>query len=802
MRRSAPLTATASTHRVPDDATGESRVPARGRYDEAARRERLRWLLERTGADLSPLAEMRLVAERLSANVENAIGAVEIPVGLAGPLLFEGEAARGILHAPFATTEGALVASACRGATAITRAGGVRTRVLAQRMTRAPAFEFATLADACDFVQWLGDRIDDLRERVREVSSHAVLQSVDTILAGSVAHALFVYETGDAAGQNMTTATTWHACQWILRELASRGRPPRRFLIEGNASSDKKVNLRPIGEGRGCLVEAECVVDDATLRRTLKLSARDLLAAFAIVRRGGEEAELVSQNVNVANAVAAIFTATGQDIACVHESSLGHLELQPHPSGVRARLVMPNLVVGTVGGGTHLPAQRALLEVMGCTGPGSARRLAEIIAGFALALDLSTLSAVATGEFASAHERLGRNRPVRPLAASELGPSFFDRAVRRALGSDAARVREVEVLDSGEGASILSALTARRIGKMVGLLHRRLHHDAGHLDVVVKVKPLDAEVILMVQGMASLCGARVAEAHARFRGETGFAACHTRELAVYSQRDPRFTAHAPAVYDIVRDDARETHALVLERLGPDVRLVDSADDPSGWRAADIEAALRGIGAMHAIWMGRERELCDASWIGRPPDRESMATMRPLWEALALHAAEEFPSLFSTDDMRLQRELIGTIPDWWRRIEGMPRTLVHGDFNPRNVAIRETADGPRLCAYDWELATVHLPQRDAAELLAFVLGTDATRAEVAHHVELHRRALAEAGGAVPDAATWRAGFALALRDLLVGRFAMYLMAHTFRRYGFLERSLRTLRHLIALDLEHA
>jgi hypothetical protein len=275
-----------------------------------------------------------------------------------------------------------------------------------------------------------------------------------------------------------------------------------------------------------------------------------------------------------------------------------------------------------------------------------------------------------------------------------------------------------------------------------------------------------------------------------------------RELALYAQTDPRFARHVPAVYDIVRNDAREAYVLVLERLR-DVRLMDSADDPSAWGGAEIEAALRGIGAVHAIWMGREDELQRQPWIGAPPTAAGMAAMRPLWDALAEHAAEEFPALMSEDELRRHRELVASIPAWWARIEAMPRTLAHNDFNPRNLALREDGSasaGLRLCAYDWELATIHLPQRDAAELLAFVLPPSAERSEVAHYVELHRRALAEAGAAAPDAARWREGFALALRDLLVNRFALYLMGHAFRHYGFLERSLGTLRRLIDMELE--
>jgi hydroxymethylglutaryl-CoA reductase (NADPH) len=778
------------------------RVPGRGRYDEDSRRTRLDWLREHTGAPLASFDEMRLVADKLSGNIENAIGAIEIPVGIAGPLLFDGECARGIVYAPIATTEGALVASAARGATTITRAGGVRTRVTAQRMLRAPVFEFATPQEALRFAGWVLNQLDNFRRCTGEVSRHAELKSAEPVVAGNAAHIVFTYETGDAAGQNMTTATTWHCCQWILGELAALDLEPVRFMIESNMSSDKKVSLRIPGDGRGCAVTAECDVDAATLERSLKVTPDELVAAFHLMRSGANEIGMVALNINVANVVAGIFAATGQDIACVHESSVGELEIERTTTGIRAKLALPGLIVGTVGGGTQLPAQRALLEMLGCTGAGTVRRLAEIIAGFSLGLELSTLSAIRTGEFASAHERLGRNRPAQPIRESDLVPETFEPGLRRHFGNDELRVDRTESIEQGAGASILGELAARRFNRTIGVFHRRLHHQGDTTEVVVKVKPLDSEVELMMQGLATACGSEVAGEWARHGRTLGFSCCHERELAIYEQTDPRFVRNVPVVYDVLRDPARETYALILERLDGRVRLMDSADDPRGWEGEEIEAALRGAAELHSIWFGREAELLEQPWIGTVPGTLRMSALRPLWSALARHAATEFPALMDAGDLRRQEALIASIPEWWGRAEQMPRALAHNDFNPRNIAVRDEGGAPRLCAYDWELATLQLPQHDVAELLAFVLPPDATRGEVVHWVELHRRALVEAcaGSTVPDAAAWREGFALAARDLLVNRFSLYLMAHTQRQYGFLARSLASLRNLIDLELE--
>jgi hydroxymethylglutaryl-CoA reductase len=148
---------------------------------------------------------------------------------------------------------------------------------------------------------------------------------------------------------------------------------------------------------------------------------------------------MIGHNVNVANVVAGAFIATGQDVACVHESSLAQLTMQAGPSGLHVSMTPPSLIVGTVGGGTHLPRQQELLELMGCAGSGGVDRLAEIITGFCLALDLSTLAAVTGGQFAAAHERMGRNRPAIPFSEADLAPQFFQPGLRRALGDEASR---------------------------------------------------------------------------------------------------------------------------------------------------------------------------------------------------------------------------------------------------------------------------------------------------------------------------------------------------------------------------
>lgn len=776
------------------------KVPARGLYTEEARQERLAFVREKTGAALAEVEHTRLDPRKLVSNIEAFIGSVEIPVGLAGPLHIKGSHADGLYYAPLATSEGALVASATRGATALSRSGGVTARVLGQRMMRVPLFGFDSMNHALFFAEWVQDHYQTLAEEVRKYSNYARLVEVQAQVMGRNVHVHFIYETGDAAGQNMTTTCTWQACQWILKNIKRfEGLKVSNFLIEANLSNDKKVTYQTFLKGRGVRVLAEAVLRDDICQKILKVSAKQLVIAYQNFVTGSIAAGMVGININVANIVASMFAALGQDIACVHESSLAQLHIELTDEGdAYCTMTLPSLVVGTVGGGTNLPQQRECLELIECAGPGNAHKLAEVIAGYCLALDLSTLSAIAADQFARAHEKLGRNRPVHYLKMGDLNPEFFNKAIH-STGLSTLTVRDMEPLKvESKGSSIITELTAHKVNKLVGHYPFRLQTEAGAtVDVMAKVKPLDDEVIIMLGGMASMCDARLSQEFNHFRNQIGFKGCHVRELAVMAQSDERFTRNAPKVYGVVEDAEREAY-VILEELLCDLVHMDSADDTSSWTRPHVEAAIRGIAEVHSIWYGREEELKQQRWMVDYPTAAGMLEKSRLWELLGAHAREEFPEWFSEEDLAIFRHIVHGIGDWWADIEKMPRTLIHNDFNPRNIAFRNSDAGLRLCAYDWELATLHIPQRDLVELLVFTLYDPVDPADLEHYIELHRQELERHSGRKIDAAEWRYGYKLALGDLLVNRMPMYLMAHTFRHYEFMERVYRTFRELLILE----
>jgi hydroxymethylglutaryl-CoA reductase (NADPH) len=789
---SAPATTRADAY---DDAM--PRIPHRGHYSRDRAEDRLEWVRRQTGAPLTELGEYRLDPEQLRGNVENFIGMTQVPVGVAGPLLVRGEHIDEYVMAPFATTEGALVASVSRGARALSLAGGVRARVVHQQMIRAPMFTCATMDDAFRLQHWLEAHLDDLRAAVRAASRRGELTAVRFFVTGAVLHTRFLYRTADAAGQNMTTAATHRACQWIIRNLPADIRLDHH-VIEGNFSSDKKVSFLSYIEGRGTRVVAEARLTAEVLREVLKVEAADLLRTWSGFVAGSVGAGMIGMNVNVANTIGALFTATGQDIACVHESSVGQLDIRPDGDDIYVSLMLPSLIIGTVGGGTGLPTQREALEMMGCYGPGKAARLAEIMASFALALDLSTLSAIAAGHFAAAHERLGRNKPDLGLKAEDFGESLFERL----LGGDGApvKVESAEPIPLDTSASILSDLAATELNnKRVGLFPYEIHYTREgkkeETRLVLKVKATDGEVVGALNKMAQGCGSALAGAFERLGMQSDFRGCHDRELAIARLHRKEFTRIAPRIHGTWRSPDREIYVIAMELL-EDVTHVGTADRPEVWKRADISAVLEDLAPFHALHLGRTVSLPEKLYLF-PRTTRRTAELSDLWRALADHGAVEFPATYTPERRRMVHALIDSVGEWWPQLEAMPRTLVHNDFNPRNLCLRPDGHPARLCVYDWELATVNVPQADVAEFLAFVLPPTMSRKERLGWCDEYRTALETASGVPLDEEQFRAGFDLACADLLIGRLGLYAMAHTYKDYTFLPRVLDgVFRHIAA------
>jgi aminoglycoside phosphotransferase (APT) family kinase protein len=233
----------------------------------------------------------------------------------------------------------------------------------------------------------------------------------------------------------------------------------------------------------------------------------------------------------------------------------------------------------------------------------------------------------------------------------------------------------------------------------------------------------------------------------------------------------------------------ELAGIVMEHLSG-MEVIDSANDARAWSDAHIAAAIDGIARVHGAFAGRQAELCSRNWIGYVQTASGAAEMQPLWSALAAHAAPAFEAWAGASLVAAHRELVETVGLWWPALERGSRTLIHHDFNSRNVGIRRTEGGLTLVAYDWELATVGAPQRDLAELLCFVLPDDADEAVVERWIEHHRSAFERQSRHHVCPSVWLEGFRAAMNDLLVSRLAFYALIHRIRPQAFLPRVIRT------------
>ena len=370
------------------------------------------YLERKLGVSLSSIASTILDFEELyGRNIENPIGAVQIPVGVVGPLRVEGEYARGEYYVPLATTEGALVASVNRGVKAVTLSGGARTRIIRDHMTRAPLFWTPSVVEARSLAEWAREHFQELKREAESTTRHGRLLDVYPYVSGNLVWLRLYYHTGDAMGMNMATIASEKVCEYIEKNFPGTA---RCVSVSGNMCTDKKpAEINKI-LGRGKYVVAEAVIPRDVALRVLRAEPADIhYLNTAKNLHGSAAAGSPSYNAHAANIIAAIFLATGQDAAQIVESSLTITWTELRGDSLYISVTLPSLEVGTVGGGTRLPTQREALSIMGVAGGGdppgtNARRFAEIVAATVLAGELNLLAAQASRELGRAHIMYGR----------------------------------------------------------------------------------------------------------------------------------------------------------------------------------------------------------------------------------------------------------------------------------------------------------------------------------------------------------------------------------------------------------
>ena len=377
--------------------------------------QRQAFIEEQTGASLNHTKQYSFDPSSMSGNIESLWGVAQIPIGLAGPLLVNGEHAQGDFLVPMATVEGTMLASYNRGMKVIRDSGGVTTTVCGEAMQRAPVFIFNNARQARDFSDWLRlpDNFEAIKEQAEKTTSVGKLTDVDHYVAHNMVWTRFNYTTGDAAGQNMTSKATFFACEWIKKEYSAMS----HYMLAANFDTEKKASFVNSLKGRGRRVTAELTIPAEVMQSHLRITPKQMYNGQGVSTMGSFLTGSSNNAAHPANGLAALFLATGQDAANIAES---------HQCSVYTRLTgkgdyyysitLPSLILATYGGGTGLATQRECLEIMDCYGSGKALKLAEIAAALVVAGELSLAAATRidpysrTSDWVESHETLGRNR--------------------------------------------------------------------------------------------------------------------------------------------------------------------------------------------------------------------------------------------------------------------------------------------------------------------------------------------------------------------------------------------------------
>ena len=336
-------------------------------------------------------------------NCENMIGAAQVPMGIAGPL----QIGKKKYFIPLATTEGALVASVSRGCRAITESGGATVDSHRVGATRSPVFKVKNLAESDRLYKYLKEHVSDLQKVASQTSHHLKLIKLLTRGVGRYRFVRFVFDTQDAMGMNMATIASDALSKYIEKKTGVTC-----LAIAGNFDIDKKPAWLNFIENRGTNVWAEVTIPSAVFKKVLKTTAQKMYEVWlAKCMIGSAISGSLGFNAQYANVIAAIFLATGQDLGHVGEGSMGITTMEREGNNLYVNVCLPDLMVGTVGGGTGLATQHealSLLGVAGGNGGKNSQKFAKIVAGAVLAGEISLLSSLEEGSLARAHQKLAR----------------------------------------------------------------------------------------------------------------------------------------------------------------------------------------------------------------------------------------------------------------------------------------------------------------------------------------------------------------------------------------------------------
>ncbi|MBN2423300.1 hydroxymethylglutaryl-CoA reductase (NADPH) [Candidatus Woesearchaeota archaeon] len=343
-------------------------------------------------------------------NIENMIGSIQVPLGIAGPVQVCGEYAKGDFFLPIATTEGALTASVNRGCSVINNSEGASVCINKSGQTRSILFKFKNIEKIKTFFQWIDHNFSKLKKVSESKSNFLELISINKFVVGNSVWLRLTADTKDAMGMNMITL----AAKTLGEYIESNFTGAEFVSTSGNICMDKKPSALNLAEGRGKSLLAEVFIPNSVVEKYLKTTPEKMVDVnYRKNLLGSALAGSYGFNANFANIAAAIFLATGQDLGHIVDGSHGFTTMELVDDKLHAIVTLSSLQLGTIGGGTNLETQKECLELLGVHGSGdppgaNASKFAEIVAAAVLAGEISLIGALAAKHLVKAHMELNR----------------------------------------------------------------------------------------------------------------------------------------------------------------------------------------------------------------------------------------------------------------------------------------------------------------------------------------------------------------------------------------------------------
>jgi hydroxymethylglutaryl-CoA reductase (NADPH) len=349
---------------------------------------------------------------------ENTIAQfASVPMQVIGPVKIIGQEVNDEIRVPLATYETPLWATTNRGAKVSRQAGGIRATIIDDRMCRSIVLQTLHAEEALFIVNSLEMHFPSLREIVSSKSRFAKLLTFHHQIVGNLLYLRFEFTTGDASGHNMVTQAADDLMAWILMTFPQL----KHLSVSGNYCVDKKVSAVNGILGRGKNVVTEILISRAICHETLKTEP-ELIVELNLKKNliGSNIAGGIrTANAHFANMLLGFYLATGQDAANIVEGSQGIVHAEMREDDLYFSATLPNIIVGSIGNGKHLPFVRDNLAMMGCAedrpAGENARRLAIICAAQVLCGELSLLAAQTNpGELMRSHCAMER-QPIKDI---------------------------------------------------------------------------------------------------------------------------------------------------------------------------------------------------------------------------------------------------------------------------------------------------------------------------------------------------------------------------------------------------